>query len=304
MLVKKIRFARAPGIVKVMTIFEALKSASEILRASGVGNAVREAKYLLAFVLNVNQTYLVAHSEYEIPFEEEKRFKDFVTRRARREPFQYIVGRQDFCGLEFSVTPDVLIPRPETEMLVEAAIEILRTKENSTFCEVGIGSGCVAVSILHSIETASAIGLDISEKALKVAKKNAESHRVLERLKLRISDVFENLSGEKFDLIVSNPPYIPREDMRALQAEVRDFEPRAALTDGGDGLSIIEKIIDGAPKFLRSGGFLVMEIGINQADDVQAMFDVKIWRELKILPDFQGIPRTVKARKFAEIQEC
>jgi len=280
-----------------MRIFETLKIAAEILQESGVGNAVREAKSLLAFVLNVNQTFLVAHSEYEIPFEEAKRFEDFVMRRARREPFQYIVGKQEFYGLDFLVTPDVLIPRPETEMIVEAAIEILQSQENSKFCEVGIGSGCIAVSILHSVKTANAIGLDISEKALGIAKENAESHQVLERLKLRISDVFENLPGEKFDLIVSNPPYIPRDDVRTLQAEVRDFEPLTALTDGGDGLAIIEKIIADAPKFLNSGGFLVMEIGINQAGDVKAMLDVEIWRESKILPDLQGIPRTLKAQK-------
>jgi release factor glutamine methyltransferase len=279
-----------------MKFFEVLKTASEILRKSGVGNAPREAKSLLAFVLNKNQTFLIAHSEYELSFEEEKRFRDLVARRARREPFQYIVGRQEFCGLDFSLTPDVLIPRPETEMIVEAAIEIL--ENNARFCEVGIGSGCIAVSILRSVATASAIGLDISEKALKVALKNAEIHRVEKRLELKISDVFENLRYQKFDLIVSNPPYIPREDVRILQPEVRDFEPLTALTDDGDGLSIIKKIIADAPKFLKSDGFLIMEIGINQANDVEAMFDNKVWREVEILPDLQGIPRTVKANKM------
>ena len=279
------------------SVSEILKEASAILQKSEVAEPRREATSLLGFALGKNKTFLIAHSEYEMTSEEAKRFRGVVTRRARREPFQYIVGKQEFYGLDFLVTPDVLIPRPETEMIVEAAIEILQSQENSKICEVGIGSGCIAVSILHSVKTANAIGLDISEKALGIAKKNAESHQVLERLKLRISDVFENLPGEKFDLIVSNPPYIPRDDVRILQAEVRDFEPLTALTDGGDGLAIIEKIIADAPKFLKSGGFLVMEIGINQAGDIKAMLDVEIWRELKILPDLQGIPRTFKARK-------
>ncbi len=282
------------------SVSEILKEASAILQKSEVAEPRREAASLLGFALGKNKTFLIAHPEYEMTSEEAKRFRGVVTRRARREPFQYIVGKQEFYGLDFLVTPDVLIPRPETEMIVEAAIEILQSQENSKICEVGIGSGCIAVSILHSVKTANAIGLDISEKALGIAKKNAESHQVLERLKLRISDVFENLPGEKFDLIVSNPPYIPRDDVRTLQAEVRDFEPLTALTDGGDGLAIIEKIIADAPKFLKSGGFLVMEIGINQERDVEAMFDVKIWRELKILPDLQGIPRTVMAQKFAK----
>ena len=280
-----------------MNISEALKSATEVLRESQISDAAREAKSLLAFVLNQNQTFLVAHTEYELSFDEEKRFRDFVTRRARREPFQYIVGRQEFCGLDFSVTKDVLIPRPETEMIVGAAIEILRAKANSEFCEIGIGSGCIAVSILHAVESASAIGADISEKALAVAGRNAATHRVLERLELRISNVFANLPNKKFDLIVSNPPYIPRDDIKNLQAEVREFEPLAALTDGTDGLSIIEKIIADAPRFLKPDGFLLMEIGINQAVAVKALFDNKLWRGVEVTPDFQTIPRMVKARK-------
>jgi len=277
-----------------MDISEALKSAAKTLQTSGVAEAVREAKSLLAFALNANQTFLIAHTEYELSIEEEKRFRDFITRRARREPFQYIVGKQEFYNLDFAVTKDVLIPRPETELIVAAAIEI--TKDNARFCEVGIGSGCISISILHAVKTASAIGLDISEKALKVARENAETHLVAERLELKSSDVFKNLQNEKFDLIVSNPPYIPVEDVKTLQAEVRDYEPPAALTDGADGLSIVRKIIVGAPIFLKAGGFLLMEIGINQEVGVREMFDKTVWREIEILPDLQNIPRTVQAQ--------
>lgn len=279
------------------SVSETLTEAAAILQKSAIAESRREATSLLAAALRRDKIFLVAHSEYKLSFEEEKRFRNFIERRARREPFQYIVGRQEFYGLDFAVTKDVLIPRPETEMIVEAAIEILQPLKNSKFCEVGIGSGCVAVSILHAVESANAIGLDISEKALAVARKNAETHRVLKRLDLRISDVFENLRDEAFDLIASNPPYIPRKDLENLQAEVRDFEPRAALTDGGDGLSIIEKIIRAAPHFLKPGGFLLMEIGINQANAVEALFDSRVWRGVEITPDFQAIPRTVKARK-------
>jgi release factor glutamine methyltransferase len=282
------------------SVSETLTEASAILQKSAITDSRREAASLLAAALRKDKIFLVAHSEYELSFEEEKRFSDFIKRRARREPFQYIVGRQEFCGLDFAVTKDVLIPRPETEMIVEAAIEILRTRENSKFCEVGIGSGCIAVSILHSVKTTRAIGLDISEKALAVARANAETHRVAARLELQISDVFANLPDKKFDLVVSNPPYIPRDDVQTVQAEVREYEPRAALTDGGDGLSIIEKIIAAAPKSLKPDGFLLMEIGINQAGAVKAMFDSKVWRNVEIFPDFQAIPRTIRARKVKE----
>jgi len=282
-------------------ISETLKQATEILQASGIVEARREAKSLLAFVLDKNQTFLVAHSEYELSVEEKTQFQAVLERRASREPFQYIVGRQEFCGLDFTVTKDVLIPRLETEMLVEAAIEILR--KNARFCEVGIGSGCISVSILHQVKTASAIGLDASERALAIAERNAKTHRVLERLELKLSNVFDNLQDEKdekFDLIVSNPPYISSEEMKTLQREVRDFEPHIALTDGKNGLSIVEKIIGTAPNFLKADGFLLMEIGFNQAIKVQEMFDKAIWREVEILPDLQSILRMVKVRKRDE----
>ncbi len=276
-------------------ISETLEQATEILQASGIVEARREAKSLLAFVLDKNQTFLVAHSEYELSAEEKTQFQTVLERRASHDPFQYIVGRQEFCGLDFTVTKDVLIPRPETEMIVEAAIEIV--KENARFCEVGIGSGCISVSILHRVKTASAIGLDVSERALAVAERNATTHKVFERLELKLSNVFDNLINEKFDLIVSNPPYISSEEMKTLQREVRDFEPHIALTDGGDGLSIVEKIIGNASNFLKADGFLLMEIGFNQAVKVREMFDKTTWREIEILPDSQGILRMVKAKK-------
>jgi release factor glutamine methyltransferase len=277
-------------------IFEHLNNAAKILQSSGIEQPRREAASLLAFALKKDKTFLISHPEYKLSNVEEKRFRRFLKRRALREPFQYITGKQEFYGLDFLVTPDVLIPRPETELIVENAVEILRGKEHARFCEVGVGSGCISVSILHEIKSASAIGFDISGKALKIAKKNAVVHRVLERLELKISDVFEKLRDEKFDLIVSNPPYVSSEDIKNLQAEVRDFEPLMALTDDGDGVSIIERIITGAPTFLNNNGFLLLEIGIAQASRVSAMFSPQIWKDIDIFPDLQGIARMVKAQ--------
>ncbi|MDQ6788905.1 MAG: peptide chain release factor N(5)-glutamine methyltransferase [Acidobacteriota bacterium] len=277
-------------------VAEKLKSATEILLESGVAAPRREAASILAFALQKDKTFLVAHSEYELSEEEEKRFQNFLNRRAGREPFQYITQRQEFFGLDFLVTPDVLIPRPETELIVESAIEILREKDLPQFCEVGVGSGCISISILHENKTARAVGLDVSEKALQIAAENAERHAVSERMELKISDVFADLTGEKFDLIVSNPPYISIEEFGNIQLEVRDFEPQTALTDGEDGLTIIEKIIAGAPKFLKPNSFLLLEIGFGQAKKVRAMFSPQLWNAVEILPDLQNIPRTVRAR--------
>ncbi len=251
-----------------MNIREILVKSAEILRENGVAEPRREAVSLLCFALDRNQTFLIAHDEYELSDDERKRFEGFIIRRAEREPFQYITGRQEFYGLEFIVSPAVLIPRPETEMLVGTAIDILA--ENAKFCEIGIGSGCISTAILHECRTVTAIGCDISESALLLARRNAEINAVGERLELLKSDVFERLSDEKFNLIVSNPPYISAEEMKTLQTEVRDFEPLNALTDGEDGLSIIRKIVLDAPRFLISGGFLLLEIGYRQSAEVRA----------------------------------
>ena len=279
-------------------ISETLKNATDILKSAEIAEPRRESVSLLAFALQKDKTFLIAHSDYQLTESEEKYFDEILTRRAQHEPFQHITGIQEFYGLDFIVTADVLIPRPETEMIVENALEILREKQSLEFCEIGIGSGCISISILHEIKTVSAIGLDISASALEIAKKNAQKHAVLGRLDLKISDVFSQLKSEKFDLIVSNPPYIPALDIPNLQPEVRNFEPLKALTDGKNGLSIIEKIINDSPKFLNSKGFLLMEIGYNQSNEVKEICSKNIWQEIEILPDLQGIPRMVKANIF------
>ncbi len=280
---------------------EMIKNAAEILSRSGIAEPNREARSLLALALKKDRTFLIAHPEYELSIKEEKIFRKFIERRARREPFQHIAGRQEFWGLDFFVNGDAMIPRPETELIVEAGIEILQNLDNPHFCEIGTGSGCITVSILHSLKKATAVGLDISAKALQVTEKNAGTHNVSERLEVKISDVFGALEkGEKFDLIVSNPPYVPSEDVPTLQAEVRDFDPIIALTDGKDGLSIIRKIIEDAPEFLKPDGFLLMEMGFNQSTKVREMFSREIWSQIEFLPDLQGIPRMVKARTFGQ----
>ncbi|HEX8736774.1 MAG TPA: peptide chain release factor N(5)-glutamine methyltransferase [Pyrinomonadaceae bacterium] len=279
------------------SIAENVKIAAQILHESGISEPRREANSLMAFALRKDKAFLIAHPEYELSREEQRRFQQFLRRRAGREPFQHITGKQEFFGLDFIVTRDVLIPRPETELIVENAIEILRDKENPVFGEVGVGSGCISVSILHEVKTATALGLEISEKAIEIARLNAENNQVSKRLNLKISDVFAALQNEKFDLIVSNPPYISRADIETLQPEVKNYDPPEALTDGADGLSIIEEIIREAPRFLKPEGFLLLEIGINQADKVREMLRAETWQSVEILPDLQGIPRTVKARR-------
>jgi len=279
-------------------VSEILQHAAGILQSNNIAEPRREATSLLSLALKKDLAFLIAHPEYALLCDEEKLFREYVERRSRREPFQHIAGRQEFYGLDFIVTPDVLIPRPETELLVEAAIKLFPADDPIYFCEIGAGSGCISVAILHELKNARAVGFDISQKALDIAEQNAEKNNVAERLELGISDVFSALSaGDEFDLIVSNPPYVSAEDLAGLQAEVRDYDPLIALTDGKNGLSIVEKLIARSPQYLKPGGYLLMEVGFNQSFAVREMVDLNIWRSLDILPDLQGIPRMVKLQK-------
>ena len=279
-----------------MDISTVLNKAAQKLQQAGVEEPRREAASLLVYVLQKDTAFLIAHPEYDLAANQKLLFESCVRRRAKREPFQYIVGRQEFYGLEFDVTPDVLIPRPETEILVEEAINILSLLENPRFCEVGVGSGCISVAILANVRSATAVSIDISYAASQVARANATKHKVGGSLTLHRGDVFGNIKGP-FDLIVSNPPYIPSGDIKSLQAEVRDFEPSVALDGGEDGLYIIKSIIRESPEFLMPQGFLLLEIGFDQAAKVRELFGHRMWETPEFLPDLQGIPRILKVIK-------
>ncbi len=278
------------------SIAESLSNAETILKSSGIAEPRREAMSLLMLATRKDKTFVYSRPEYLLTPDEVTVLDSYLERRSQREPLQYISGVQEFYGLEFEVTPDVLIPRPETEMVVEHAIEIIRTSGIESFCDVGTGSGCIAVSILHEVRFVTGTGLDVSRNALKVAAGNAQKHDVSVRLKLLKSDLFSGLANEKFGLVVSNPPYVPVRDVRDLQAEVRDFEPHLALTDSSDGLSIIRRIVRDAPMHLSEQGHLLLEIGFDQSEKVAAMFDPGLWQEPELFPDLQGIPRLVSTQ--------
>lgn len=278
-----------------MTVLHVLDEGEAILCAASIPDPRKEASSLLQFAIGRDRTFIVAHPEYELTEEERDLFQRSAERRASREPFQHIVGRQEFYGLDFIVTPDVLIPRHETELIVEKAIELLIDERSPRFLEIGIGSGCISIAILKNSPRASAIAVDISEPAIEIAKRNASMHAVNERLEIIRSDVYEKVPDERFELIVANPPYVPVEDYAHLQPEVRDHDPRIAVTDGSTGLTVIERIVADAPSRLRSDGHLLMEIGFGQHEFVTEMFDPDRWKAPKLIPDLQGIPRVVFA---------
>jgi release factor glutamine methyltransferase len=282
------------------SIAEALKDASQTLDRDGVPEARREAGSLLSFILGKDRTFLISHAEDQLGDELLDQFEESVERRAAGEPLQYITGVQDFFGREFRVTPDVLIPRPETELLVEAALEVIGGPDSAAFiCDVGTGSGCIALTLLCERLQARAVALDKSPAAIDVAKINAGNLSVTDRVEFVVSDCFNSLDTKDhlFDLIVSNPPYVAAAMIDGLQREVRDHEPLIALSPGADGLSIIRRLLNEAPQFLKNNGHLIMEIGFDQGEAVRALVDNATWQLLDVKPDLQSIPRIVVLKR-------
>ncbi len=286
------------------TIKETLTQGSATLHRAGLREARRDATLLLSFVLACDRAYLLTHADEVLPAGTLARFKGFILRRAKHEPVQYITGRQAFFNLEFEVTPAVLIPRPETEILVEAALKLMHTETDGApfICDVGTGSGCIIISLLHEAKRVRGVALDISIEALAVATHNAKRARVADRLAFIASDVFSSLKAEatRFSMIVSNPPYIAEDELATLAAEVCDYEPRRALTPpedkNCDGLEVIRRLLLDAPQFLQPGGTLLFEIGFGQQAAIENLIDSHVWRTLDVLKDLQSIPRTFLLR--------
>ena len=277
------------------SIAAVMKEAGRVLDAAGVPEARREAGSLLSFILRKDRTFLISHAEDQVDENTLDQLREFVERRATGEPLQYITGVQDFYGREFRVTPDVLIPRPETELLVEAALQLAGDFDAPLICDVGTGSGCIAITLLCELVHAHATAIDKSAPALEIARLNAKNLSVADRARFVVSDCFSSLDSHahEFDLIVSNPPYVAAAALAGLQREVRDHEPVVALSPGPDGLSIIRRLIDEAPAFIKPGGHMLLEIGFDQGEAVTRLVADSAWALREIRPDLQGIPRIV-----------
>jgi release factor glutamine methyltransferase len=285
-----------------MTIFiaDAIREAAETLRQAGLADPRREASGLLEYVVGRDRTFILAHPDHAMLDEQLQSFRELVTRRASGEPLQYITAHQSFYGLDFEVGKGVLIPRPETELLVESALQLLEgAKAAASICDVGTGSGCIAITLLHERAEASAVAVDVSESALEIAKRNAKRHAVENRLTFVHGNCFSSLSPNEFafDLIVSNPPYVANHELAGLQREVRNHEPLEALAGGSDGLDVVRRLLTDSSAFLKQRGHLLIEIGFNQAEAVEALIDSHLWLSQGIRADLQGIPRVVVLQK-------
>lgn len=274
------------------TVLKVLNWTKGYLAEKGVENARLEAEWLLCATTGMDRVGLYVNFEKPLTDAELAAYRALVTRRAKREPLQYLLGSQEFCGLDFLVSPAVLIPRHDTEVLVEEALR--RAPASASILDIGVGSGCIAVALARSLPTADVRGVEKSADALALAQQNID--RLGVRVTLFEGSLFEPFAGERFDLIVSNPPYIPTADLATLQPEVRDYEPMGALDGGADGLDYCRTIIPAAPEHLTPGGWLLVEIGIGQAEAVGEMFTRAGFTDIFTAKDPALIDRVVGGR--------
>ena len=286
---------------ETVTIGDLRRQAWDLLRDAGIANAVRETDWLLASALGVPAHALILEGERPVSALQAEQAWSFFRRRAAREPLQYILGAQEFRGLDIAVTPAVLIPRPETELLVEEALRAVVDVKEPVIADVGTGSGCIAVAIAREHPGATMYAFELSDGALAVARSNAIRHGMRNRIRFIQADLLEACGGGSagaFDAIVSNPPYIPEQELEELQPEVARYEPRMALAAGPDGLAFYRRLLREAPPLLKPGGRLIMELGFGQSEAV-----VHLARQsgafalLECRNDAAGIERVLIARR-------
>jgi release factor glutamine methyltransferase len=291
-----------------MDVRTALKLGIAQLRDADVPSYTLAAELLLLHTISRDRTWLYAHPEAPLSESDEQKFSALLARRAAGEPTQHLTGKQEFWGLEFEVTPDVLIPRPETEHLIEVALDRLAVREIRAgrkqtltgdglhIVDVGTGSGCIAIALAKELPQAKFLANDISEAALAIARRNADRHSVKDRVAILKMNLLGPLAG-KYDLIVSNPPYIGRREKDTLMREVRDHEPELALYGGEEGYELYAQLIAQAAHTVMPGGLLVLELGYNSLPAVQPLLDAPNWTKVAVTNDLSGIPRVIAAER-------
>lgn len=280
-----------------MTVLEAIQKSTEFLTKKGVDSPRLQTELLLSHLLKMPRMKLYLNFERTLNSTEVDQLRELVRRRSQREPLQHITGSTSFCGYEIRVNRDVLVPRPETELLAECAWEFLAARPAPVSAlDFGTGSGCLAIALAAKFPAAQVVALDISEAALAAARANAAQNQVAERIQFLCGDGFAALpAGTTFDLIVSNPPYIPTAEIATLQPEVRDFDPHGALDGGADGLDFYRRLAREAREFLRPGGKIMLEFGDGQAPDIRALFENQKWIVEAVKDDYSQRARILIA---------
>ncbi len=285
-----------------MNLRQVLRDALQQLTAAQVPSASTTAEVLLMHVLERDRTFLYAYPEAELSVEQERAYRHLLRQRAAGHPTQYLTCRQEFWGLPLHVEPGVFIPRPETEHVVEVALQIVRermSKADARIVDVGTGTGCIALALAKELPEAHITAVDVSEEALRLARHNAEALGLADRVEFLHSDlldVFTSHDSRPFDLIVSNPPYVSPDQAAQLPREVREHEPPAALFSPGDGLEVTRRLIDQAQQLLVPSGALVLELGYNMAARARSLLG-DAWTNIEITNDLRGIPRVLAAQR-------
>ncbi|HET7626576.1 MAG TPA: peptide chain release factor N(5)-glutamine methyltransferase [Verrucomicrobiae bacterium] len=286
-----------------MTVLEGIQKSAEFLTKKGVESPRLQAELLLAHILHLPRMRLYLNFERALTPAETDDFRELIRRRGQREPLQHITGSTSFCGLEIAVSRDALVPRPETELLAEEGWKFLSTvgEESAAALDFGAGTGCIAIALAAKCPEARVCALDVSEKALELARQNAAKNNVGERIQFFLGNGFSALASQKdapsaFDLIISNPPYIPSAEIESLEPEVRDFDPRAALDGGADGLDFYRMFASEARPFLKPGGKIMLEFGDGQGDSIKTLFENQKWIVEDIREDYTRRQRILIAR--------
>ena len=279
----------------VWTISSLLNWTVNYFKSKNIQSARLDAEVLLSHVLRQERIYLYVHFDEPMEQNELSKFREYVKKRAQHVPIAYIIGEREFMGLPFKVTKDTLIPRPDTEILVENVLNNVDKDKEIEIVDIGTGSGAIILSLLVNLPKAQGKTVDISSKAIEVAKENAVNLQVNDRCEFFVGDLFAPLNDNKFDVIVSNPPYIPQKDIATLEDDVKEYEPVSALTDGGDGLSYYRRLLSEGKAYIKENGFIALEIGIYQSEDVKQIAMDNGWKNIKIIKDYAGIDMVVLA---------
>jgi release factor glutamine methyltransferase len=278
-----------------MQLRQAIQNAVQRLQDAHVGSPRMNAELLAMFVLGCDRAYLYAHGDRALTKDEMARYDDALGERARGLPAQYITGHQEFWGMDLLVSPAVLIPRPETEHVIETVLELARERPAQRVVDVGTGSGCIALALAEEFPRVEIHATELSAEALEIARANAARHQLGQRIQFHQTDLLAGMEEAAFDYVVSNPPYIGEWEADSVEAQVRRFEPHLALFAGPSGLEVFARLIPQARKVLQPGGWLVMEMGHSSRDQVCEL--LKDWEEIRVTNDLQGIARVVAVRR-------
>ena len=283
-----------------MNIENAIKEAVEILNKNSIASAILEARILMSFVTNLSKEDIIFKAtEINLSQDQKEIYFDLVSKRIKKIPLTHLTNNREFFGNNFYVDENVLDPRPDSETLVEMMIKKYQNSSFLNLCEIGCGSGCLIISVLKHFKDWNGLAIDISKKALEIAQKNAQSNEVFERIEFLESNLFKDFKDNQiFDIIISNPPYIPTADIENLQDEVRLYEPRIALDGGLDGLDFYRHIANQSRKFLKSNGNIFLEIGYNQHREVIDIFEKFNFKFIDSAKDLSGIIRVLEFEKI------